>query len=341
MQHDLSTGVTRSRCVGGIDEHHFTASVCSFACEVCSEQAPSGIQNTFGQVVILDHVANTEIFHGQMIVGGDETMTQLVEEITALVGNALMLPLQYHDSLAPIGSAFLASGDTALSDTQAFLGSTIPGRMLNVFALTGGDERGEPDINTDIDTGCRHGLWRNVARTDRIPFPGFAGKPESFNLPRQRTMPAYSHTTNARHLEPTAIHSETIPVLLEPETVESVPSLEAWITWFFARFDAAKEGLERFIEIAHHGLQHVTVDRSSVGIGGFVGFDLSKLFVLADRACCLLVGIFALCETPIVPVATRLQCCIKPALLAWRRVEAVDDGFEHSAISRSVPQCSA
>ncbi len=341
MQHNLSAGVTGSRCVGGIDEDHFTASVCSFACEVCSEQAPPGIQNAFGQVVILDHVANTEIFHGQMIVGGDETMTQLVEEITALIGNTLMFPLQGHNGFAPIGSAFLASGDTALSDTHALLGSAIPGRMRNVFALTGGNERGEPDINTHIDASRSQGLWRNVAGTDGIPLPGFAGKPECFDLPRQRTMPAYSQTANARDLEPTAIHSETIAVLLEPETVESVLSLEARIAWFFASFHAAKEGLEGFIEIAYDHLQHMAVDRSSVGIGGFVGFDLSKLFVLADGARFLLVGIFALCETPIVPVATGLQGCIKPTLLAWRRIEAIDNGFEHHARSRSVPQCSA
>ena len=341
MQGDLSTGMTRSRCVGGIDEHDFTASMYSFACEVCSEQAPACIQNAFGQVVILHHVTNTEIFHRHMIVGGKQPMAQLVEEITALVGNALMLPLQYHESLAPIGSAFLASGDTALSDTQAFLGSPIPGRMLNVFALTGGDERGEPDINTDIDTGCRPGRWRHVARTDRIPFPGFAGKSQRLKRAWGLTMPAHSQTTNARHLEPAAIHSETIAGLLEPETVESVPALEAWIAWFFASFDAAKEGLEGFVEIADHGLQHMAVDRRSVGMRGFVGFDLSKLFVLADGARFLLVGIFALCETPIVPVATGLQGCIKPALLAWRRIEAVDNGFEHRARSRSVPQWSA
>ena len=120
MQGDLSTAITRSRCVGGIDEHDFTASICSFACEVCSEQAPACIQNAFGQVVILDHVTNTEIFNRHMIVGGEQPMAQLVEEITALVGNPLMLPLQYDESLVPIGPPFCASGDTALSDTHRF-----------------------------------------------------------------------------------------------------------------------------------------------------------------------------------------------------------------------------
>ena len=93
MQHKLSTGITGPRCVGGIDEHDFTASVCSFACEVCGEQAPSGIENAFGQMVIPDHVADTEIFNCHVIVGSEQSMAQLVEEIPALVSNALMFPL--------------------------------------------------------------------------------------------------------------------------------------------------------------------------------------------------------------------------------------------------------
>jgi hypothetical protein len=66
--------------------------------------------------------------------------------------------------------------------------------MRNVFALTGGDERGESDINTHIDASRSHGLWRNVAGTDGIPLPGFAGKPERFDLPRQRTMSLFPIT---------------------------------------------------------------------------------------------------------------------------------------------------
>lgn len=306
MQRDLSTAVACFRCIGRSDEHDLTASICSFACEMCSEQPPACIENALGQMVILNHVLDTEIFNSYVVVASKQSMTQLVEKIPALIGNAFMLPLQHGDSLAPIRPAFLASGHTALGDAQPFLGSTVPGRMFHMLTITGGDERGEPDIDANIDASRWHRLWRNVARTDRIPLAGFAGKSQCLKLAWHLTMPAHSQTTNARHFEPATINFEPIAILLEAETFEAVPALETGIAGCFSSFDAAEEGLERFIEIAHHGLQHVTVDRSSVGIGGFVGFDLSKLFVLADRACFLLVGLFALGKTTVVPVAARL-----------------------------------
>jgi hypothetical protein len=240
-----------------------------------------------------------------MIVGSEQPMTQLVEKIAPLAGNALMLPLQCHDGLAPIGPAFLASGDTALRHAQAFLGSAVPGRMLNVFALAGRDERGKSNINTDINTRGRQRLCSHVTGQDCIPLTSFACESKCLDRAWHLTMPADSHTTNASNLSRRP-STKTHSVLLEAETFEAVPSLEAWIAWLFASFDTTKERLKGFIKILHHGLQHMTVDRTSVGIGGFVGLDLTQLFILADGALFLLVGIFALSKTPVVPMATSL-----------------------------------
>ena len=77
--------------------------------------------------------------------------------------------------------------------------------------------------------------------------------------------------------------------------------IEVRIAWFLSSFDTAKERLKRLVQILHHRLQYVAVDRTSVGIRGFVGFHLSPLFVFADGALFLLIGSFALCETTVVP----------------------------------------
>jgi len=44
-------------------------------------------------MAILYHVADAQIFHGNMIVAGDQLMAQFVEKVAALVGNAFVLPL--------------------------------------------------------------------------------------------------------------------------------------------------------------------------------------------------------------------------------------------------------
>ncbi len=88
-------------------------------------------------------------------------------------------------------------------------------------------------------------------------------------------MPAHRQTPNPRDFEPAAIHFEPIAVLLEAETFEAGPALETRVAWFFSHVDAAKEGLEGFIQIAHDRLQHMAVDRASGGVGRFVSFDLA------------------------------------------------------------------
>src|SRR5437879_2598181 len=157
-----------------------------------------------------------------MIVGGEQPMTQLVEKIAPLVGDMLMLSLQDGDGLAQIGTAFLPSSDTALRDTQAFLGSAIPGRMRNVFAVAGGNERRKPHIDADIDPHRRQRLWGDFARHNRIPLARFAGESKRFDRPRHLPMPADSHATNTSNFEPTPIDLKPIAILLEPETFEAM-----------------------------------------------------------------------------------------------------------------------
>ena len=335
MQHKLSAGITRSRCVGGVDEHDFTASVCSFACEVCCERAPSGIENALGQVVILDHVANTEIFNRYMLVGGKQSMAQLVEEITALIGNPLMLPLQGNNRLALIGSAFLPPSDTALRHTQVFLGYPVPGRMLHMLPIAGRDERRKPHINADINASGRQGLWSDFAGQDGIPLARFARESERLDRAWHFAMPANSNAANTSDLESTAINFEAVTVLFEPETLEPMFPLKPGIAGEDPSLDTAKEGLKGFVEILHHGLQHMAMDRTSIGIAGFVYLDLTQLFVFAYSALVLLVSVFALGKTVVVPAATGLKRLIEAALLCCRGIEAIDNGFEHRATALS------
>jgi hypothetical protein len=119
-------------------------------------------------------------------------------------------------------------------------------------------------------------------------------------------MPADSHTATTSDLESTAISFEPFKILFEPETLELMFPLESWIAWFFARFDTAKERLKGFVEILYDSLQHMAVDRTSVGIGGFVRLDLTQLFILADAALFLTISVCALRKTTVVPMTTGL-----------------------------------
>jgi hypothetical protein len=295
MQHNLSTGVTGSTGIGRVDKDHFTASIRSFACEVCGKQAPACIKDAFGQMAIFDHITDAKIFDRHMIVGGKQPMTQLIEEIPALVPNTLVFALQDDHSLTPIRSPFLSTGDPALCHTQPLLRSAVPGRMFNVFALTGRNERGEPYINTNIDTRFWQRFRRDFTRQHDIPLARFAGKSEGLDRSRYFPMPAHRDTTDTSNLESAAIKPEAIPIFFKREALKAMFPLKSWITGFLTGFDTAEEGLKRLVQILHHSLQHMAVDRASIRIAGFIGFHLAQLFVLADSALFLLVGVFALC----------------------------------------------
>jgi len=72
----------------------------------------------------------------------------------------------------------------------------------------------------------------------------------------------------------------------------------------FTGFDAAQERLKSLLQVADDCLQHMAVHWRRIGVRRFVGLDLVQLFVLAYSAPFLLIGIFALDETSIVPTAT-------------------------------------
>src|SRR2546427_2299824 len=164
----------------------------------------------------------------------------------------------------------------------------------------------EPNINADIHTGCRQRFCSNFTGQDCIPLARFAGESKRLDLAWHLAMPADSHTANTSHFEPTSIDLKPIAILLEAETLETIFPFESWITGLFASFHAAKECLKCFVHILHNGLQDIAVQRTSVGVCRFVGFDLTQLFVLANGALFLLVDVLSFSETSVVPPATRL-----------------------------------
>ena len=341
MQRDLSTGMTRSRCVGGIDEYHFTASVCSFAGEVCSEQAPSGIEDACGQMRILDHVADTQVFDRHTVVSRQQPMAHFVEDIPTLVGNVLMLPLQHHHGLASILAPFGTPGNPALCNPQAPLCGAVAGRMRHMLAIAGRDAGRQTDIETDFTACGWQRFQANVAGEDRVPLPGFAGESQGLHRVWQPPVPADSHTAYAGDFHAASINLEAVPCFFEAKTFEAVLAFETRIARFFPSFHTAEEGLKRFIEVLDNGLQHMTVHRASKRIAGFVGFDLPELLILADAALLGLIGVLALSKTGIIPAATGFKRASKPTLLTFGRIEALDYGFAHGATVPSVQQCSA
>jgi hypothetical protein len=144
-----------------------------------------------------------------------------------------------------------------------------------------------------------------------VPLPSFACEPQCLHGAWQPTMPSDSHTAYAGDLQATAIHLEAVPRFFEAKAAEAIFPFESGIARLLTCFHTTEERLKGFIEVLHNRWQDMTMDRTSTRIAGFIGLDLSQLFVLADGALLSAIGFFACSKARIVPAATRFKCAIQ------------------------------
>ena len=89
------------------------------------ERAPPRIGDALGEVVVLDHVGDPQVFVIDHVVRLHQREGFLVVEVAALAGDVLMRLGQQRDGLAPPVAALLASGDPPLAAAQIGFGLAI------------------------------------------------------------------------------------------------------------------------------------------------------------------------------------------------------------------------
>jgi hypothetical protein len=150
LLHDLPTLVTLLAGETRAHSNHLMTSSCSLLFEDVEKCAPTGVQDGFGKVVVLDHVAYRQVFyHDTMIalrigLGGLEMMiTSLPIDLQMRLGSIM-------GRLAPPMTAFLAAAQLTLLPSQSFLRSAIEARILNAVTITIGEKGFEPNVKTNI-----------------------------------------------------------------------------------------------------------------------------------------------------------------------------------------------
>src|SRR5215475_917413 len=98
--HSLTTSRAILRRVGRIHLDHDTASLFRFARKDQDELIPSRVTDALGEMMILQHPFDVQIFDGHRIEFAHDFERRLVMEIGALASNLLMLPGQKSNRLA-------------------------------------------------------------------------------------------------------------------------------------------------------------------------------------------------------------------------------------------------
>src|SRR5262249_40955851 len=135
------------RRVGWIHLDDHTAGAFSLARQDQEELAPSRVTDALGEMMILHHPFNVQIFDGHRVKLSHDLKRRLVMEIRASALNLLMPLLKQFDRFSSSLRPLFTSGDFALSGLQFPFGFAQEFRVLDHLACR---ERGEvldPDIN--------------------------------------------------------------------------------------------------------------------------------------------------------------------------------------------------
>jgi hypothetical protein len=127
-----------------------TPSFYRFDFKPLSQVSPASVHDALGQVPVVNHVSDMQIFDGDHVVGCNQCARQLVQKIFPPVLRPLVLPLQQHHSLATAIATFLPTRYSPLNHAQLGLVRPIPLRVLYLVPVA----RGEQTRNTYVDSNA-------------------------------------------------------------------------------------------------------------------------------------------------------------------------------------------
>ncbi len=199
--------------LGGIgwgDCHNRSSSICCFGEQLLSEVSPARIQDALREMVITNHIRNSQVLQGEVIVMYHQGVHQFVQKILAAVREALMVFLNGLDGLAPILSELGAARHPPLQDPQALLFLPIPTWVFDLLAIARSNQTMQTHIQADF--GIRRGqrLRLDFTREAGIPSVRLAHHPQRFDLTFERAMPPHGEATNAGHAQTPTVEFEAI-----------------------------------------------------------------------------------------------------------------------------------
>jgi hypothetical protein len=158
-----------------IDSYHPMTSSCSLFFEDVEERAPTSVHDALGEMVIFDHVRDSQVFNGDALIGLCIVFGRLEMMVAALSVNLEMGLCRTSGGLTASMGVFLTPAHHTLLASQSTLRRAIETRVLNRMTLAIRKERLESYINTDVRMSATARKMRSqrfgFAHDQRIPVP--------------------------------------------------------------------------------------------------------------------------------------------------------------------------
>ena len=267
---DLPTVVTLLACETRVHSNDLMPSTCSLCPENIEERAPAGVHDGFSEMVIFDHITDSQVFHHNVLIAFGIGLGCLEMVISPLSIDLEMSLCYILGSLTSSMTAFLAPAQLTLLASQGLLRGTIEARVLNRMALAIRKERRESYINPNISmfayAGKMFTLWLSLTDDQGIPMSiRTQDKMDCFRLALYRAMhldlenmPQLLRDNEVLFV---LVQIDIFSILPELDRVPLVALLEARKAYLHSKLFAGKKPFERLGE---------TISQHLYGGGGYM-----------------------------------------------------------------------
>ena len=259
--HDSSTFTTGFACVSGIDFNQLRTACDSFVFQVPDESTPRGISYVFSEMMIMNHIIDTQVFNGNSTIIESELSTNFVQEVSSLIGNFDMFPSQLESSFSPVSRTFDLFAQPSLKELQSIF--TLDEMPWISYDFTIGES--SKVLNTYIQPHLFIGLMLNNRSIDLTtkyskPLSSIINlESERLNLSSRKPVKNNGNVSYLGSIQSPVV-SELETTLREDNTVHS--TLESWKTLFLTSrvFYSPKEAIKSLREPIRDILQDLRVD---------------------------------------------------------------------------------
>lgn len=321
--------VLRSEC--GRNFPYPTASAFSLARKDRKERVPSSITDRFCEAVVFQKSRNVQIFNCDLIVLGNQPITQLVEEITSLIGNELMLSREDANSFLSVSASTLLFTHLPLGDFEYPLRLAEVLRIVDVGALRSCSETFYPEIDSDCVTRARNEpRLIFVNNEDDEPTIRLALDRAIADLAVDWTTEADSNRAQLRKYELIAVEFESVTPITKG--IETFPALKPREAAFLALQASLKEGVVGLCRSAQGLIKNICIYRSGIWPHLADFFYFRRLMEVVYRFPSQFVRIPAFLNGCVVKLAANLKRLLKLCGGALIRFELEFVGFHRTLI---------
>ena len=255
--HDLSTLVTFLAGEARVHSNHLMSSVLSFGREDIEKRAPTGVHDAFGEMVILYHVTDRQVFNDYALIALGIRLSHFEMVISTLTLDLQMGFRNVPGSLATAMTALLSSAKGPLLAPQGLLRGAIEPRVLNRLSKRVRQEGLEPHVKANIRMLAHGGqmlvLWSRLADDEGVPMSirtqnQMHGLRRALYRTMQLDLERFPKLSRHDQMFLVLVHRDIFAILPELDGVPLVAFLKAREAHFHSQRFSGKKTVERLGE---------------------------------------------------------------------------------------------